>query len=95
MFKSLMRSSLDNYVLPGTATGTDILWIYLIHWKRDMHVLCLALVYLVTFSQDPGTATTVGNPSRDTSHDHAFDQHAATIACQGENKRPLGHACVE
>jgi len=85
MLKSIMRSSLDSYVLPGTATGTDILWIYLIQWKRDMHMLCLALVYLVSFQQDPSAATDVVNTSRDTSLDHAFDQHPATIACQSED----------
>ena len=85
MLKSIMRSSLDNYVLPGTATGTDILWIYLIQWKRDVHMLCLALIYLVTFQHNPDAATNSGNAPRDTSIDHAFDQHAATIACQAED----------
>ena len=85
MLKTLMRSSLDNYVFPGTATGTDILWIYLIQWKRDMHVLGFALVYLLTIPTASGANNDVGNTSRDTAHGQTFDQHPATIACQGED----------
>lgn len=34
--KTLIRSSLDNYVLPGTLTGTEILLLYMSQWKRDV-----------------------------------------------------------
>ena len=39
VFKNLIKSSLDNYVLPGTLTGTEILWLYMVQWKRDLIVL--------------------------------------------------------
>ena len=34
--KTFLKSSLDNYILPGTLTGTEILWLYMVQWKRDM-----------------------------------------------------------
>ena len=34
--KNLIKSSLDQYTLPGTLTGTQILWLYLIEWKRHV-----------------------------------------------------------
>lgn len=48
MLKVLIKSSLDNYVLPGTLTGTEILWLYVIQWKRDMSSLTFALLYFVS-----------------------------------------------
>jgi hypothetical protein len=45
--KSLVKTSLDNYVLPGTVSGTQILWLYLIHWKRDFAALAFASFYLL------------------------------------------------
>jgi hypothetical protein len=49
MLKSLMKSSIDSYILPGTMTGTEILWIYLMQWRRDLNALFYALLYF-TFS---------------------------------------------
>jgi hypothetical protein len=46
-FKSLLKSSLDNYILPGTLTGTEILWLYMLQWKRDFTNLTLATAYLM------------------------------------------------
>ena len=34
ILKNLVRSSLDNYILPGTLTGTEILLLYMLQWKR-------------------------------------------------------------
>jgi hypothetical protein len=45
--KSLVKTSLDNYVLPGTVSGTEILWLYMIHWKRDFAALTFASFYLL------------------------------------------------
>jgi len=45
--KNLVRTSLDNYVLPGTTTGTEILLLYLIQWRRDLSHVTTATVYLV------------------------------------------------
>ena len=36
LIKTFIRSSLDNYVLPGTLTGTEILLLYMSQWKRDV-----------------------------------------------------------
>ena len=46
-FKSLLKSSLDNYVLPGTLMGTEILWLYMLQWKRDFTNVTLAAAYLM------------------------------------------------
>lgn len=45
MLKSLMKSSLDHYILPGALTGSEILWIYAVQWKRDVGTLLFASVY--------------------------------------------------
>lgn len=47
MLKSLIKGSVDNFVLPGTMTGTEILWLYMIQWKRDMSALTFAMLYFV------------------------------------------------
>jgi hypothetical protein len=73
MLKSLMRSSLDNYVLPGTVTGTDILWIYMIQWKRDLFIFCVALVYLFTFQENVTSVNEVIHPSPERSQEPTFD----------------------
>ena len=44
--KFLLKSSLDNYILPGTLTGTEILWPYLIQWQRHLGNFTFATVYL-------------------------------------------------
>lgn len=56
MLKSLIKSSVDNYLLPGTMTGTEILWLYMIQWKRDMSTLTFAVIYFVCsqFDFTPG-----------------------------------------
>lgn len=48
--RNLVKSYLDNYVLPGTNAGTEVLWIYMIQWKRDMANVTFAIVYIL-FSQ--------------------------------------------
>jgi hypothetical protein len=48
--KTLIRSSLDNYVLPGTLTGSEILWLYVIQWKRDAASLIFASYFLSAHS---------------------------------------------
>ena len=40
--KYLLKSSLDNFVLPGTLTGTEILWLYMVQWKRDLANVAIA-----------------------------------------------------
>ena len=46
ILKTVVRSSVDNYVLPGTATGTDILLIYMASWKRHFILISTATFYL-------------------------------------------------
>lgn len=50
ILKTLVRSSLDSYVLPGTVTGTDILLLYMTQWKRHVALVASATFYLI-FSQ--------------------------------------------
>lgn len=50
--KTIVRCSLDNYVLPGTLTGTDILLLYMSQWKRDLTLVTFATVYLISSQID-------------------------------------------
>ncbi|HEX8038481.1 MAG TPA: hypothetical protein VF490_05000 [Chryseosolibacter sp.] len=43
-----MKSSLDNYILPGTMTGTEILWLYMVQWKRELTAITFATFYLMS-----------------------------------------------
>lgn len=43
--RTMLRSWLDSYVVPGTLTGTEILWIYMTAWRRRMAGLALASLY--------------------------------------------------
>jgi hypothetical protein len=45
MLKSFIKGSLDNYILPGTLSGTEILWIYVVQWKRDFFTVTFAVLY--------------------------------------------------
>lgn len=38
-FRDLLKISVDNYILPGTHLGTEILWLYMAQWKRDLLVI--------------------------------------------------------
>ncbi len=48
LIKALVKSSLDNYVLPGTLTGTEILWLYMVQWTRAITALTIASAYLMS-----------------------------------------------
>lgn len=52
ILKTFLRSSVDNYVLPGTATGTDILLIYMTQWKRHFVLLSSTTLYLIASQFD-------------------------------------------
>lgn len=43
--KNLVKSSLDNYILPGTLTGTEILLLYMAQWKRDLSNVTMVSLY--------------------------------------------------
>ena len=50
--KTFIKSSLDNYVLPGTFTGTEILLVYISHWKRNAHAFYVAALRLLIAELD-------------------------------------------
>lgn len=50
--KTLIKSSLDNYVLPGTLTGTEILLLYASHWKRNFHAFVCGALHLISSEID-------------------------------------------
>jgi len=50
--KTFIKSSLDNYVLPGTATGTEILLVYCHHWKRYLALAASGARYLAVGAID-------------------------------------------
>ena len=47
LIKNLAKSYLDNYILPGTNAGTEVLWIYMVQWKRQMATIAFATFYLL------------------------------------------------
>jgi hypothetical protein len=61
--KNLVKSSLDQYVLPGTLTGTEILWLYMIQWKRDLATLMVASFCTVLNHMDIPRMAIKSNPS--------------------------------
>jgi hypothetical protein len=48
LIKTIVKSSLDNYVLPGTLSGTEILWLYMVQWTRHLTALTIASGYLMS-----------------------------------------------
>lgn len=50
--KTLIKSSLDNYVLPGTLTGTEILLLYMSHWKRNFQAFVSGALHLLKSESD-------------------------------------------
>lgn len=63
--KTLVRSSLDHYILPGTLTGTEILLVYLYQWKRNFSILAAALVYLLCNQPDQNELDDVLVPAQE------------------------------
>ena len=52
LLKTFIKSSLDNYVLPGTLTGTEIMLFYLIHWKRKLYLITTGVLHIVSTDLD-------------------------------------------
>ena len=50
ILKALTKTVVDSYVLPGTAMGAEILWLYSIQWKNQISTWAVALVWFA-FSQ--------------------------------------------
>jgi hypothetical protein len=44
MLKAVSRTVIDFCVVPGTAIGAEILWIYTLQWKNRFSLLALALI---------------------------------------------------
>lgn len=45
LIKYIVKSAVDNYILPGTFSGTEILLLYMLQWKRDLAAFTFASVY--------------------------------------------------
>jgi hypothetical protein len=41
---SLLKSAIDCCILPGTANGTEILWLYMLEWWREVSAVLFALL---------------------------------------------------
>jgi hypothetical protein len=52
ILKSLVKCSLDSYIMPGTLSGTEILLLYMSQWKRDITLVTFATVYLISSPAD-------------------------------------------
>jgi hypothetical protein len=51
----------DCYILPGTTTGTEILWLYLLQWKKEASTISLALLSIFISQLDlPSNTSTSG-----------------------------------
>lgn len=44
IIKAVTRSLLDFCMLPGTATGAEILWLYSLQWKNRFSLITIALI---------------------------------------------------
>ncbi len=47
LIKTLIKSSLDNYLSPGALAGTEILLFYLAHWKRKLCFVTWEALFLI------------------------------------------------
>jgi hypothetical protein len=52
-FKSLFRTAVDGCILPGTTTGTEILWLYAKQWKSEMSTFSFALLSVLCSVFEP------------------------------------------
>jgi hypothetical protein len=60
--KTVVKSQLDIYVLPGTTTGTEILLLYIAQWKRDIALATTATLSLVFSQKDLPDYERVSSP---------------------------------
>jgi hypothetical protein len=47
MAKAMTRTLIDFCVLPGTALGAEILWLYSVQWKNKASLVVLAIVSFI------------------------------------------------
>lgn len=52
MLKTVARSTADCYILPGTSTGSEICWLYLLQWKKEFSTVSLALISILLSQAD-------------------------------------------
>jgi hypothetical protein len=45
--KSLVKVAVDTCILPGTTCGTEILYLYLIQWKKELSTLFFAFLSIL------------------------------------------------
>jgi hypothetical protein len=62
--KTLLKSSLDNYILPGTLTGTEILFVYMAQWKRHITVVTSAGLCLIVSQLERSKTQRVFSPTQ-------------------------------
>jgi hypothetical protein len=56
ILKSLLRAAIDSCILPGTTSGTEILWLYTMQWKKEFSALCFAFLSLLTLATEPAAS---------------------------------------
>ena len=44
--RTLLRCTVETYIVPGTTAGSQIMWLYLVSWKREVVTLCCGLTAL-------------------------------------------------
>jgi hypothetical protein len=62
--KSLFRTAIDGCILPGTMTGTEILWLYVKQWKGELSTLSFAVLSVLVSLFEPYADQTLAGDSR-------------------------------
>lgn len=62
-FKSFLHTIVDCCIMPGTANGTQILYLYAIQWKKKMSVVCFAFLLLMSSVESAGNPQVVTQQS--------------------------------
>jgi hypothetical protein len=60
LVKTFARTVVDSCILPGTTLGTEILWLYMKQWKKELSTISLAIISIVILQLNlPADAHTV------------------------------------
>lgn len=46
--RSLIRTAVDCCILPGTMNGTEILWLYILQWKKEVSAISFAVISILS-----------------------------------------------
>lgn len=55
----LCKVALDSCLLPGTANGTEIVWLYISHWNKSLSAICFAIISIITIDASTGGDTNI------------------------------------